>query len=130
MKALGLFLMVAFAAVAQIPTFEAVSIKANRSLKSTSSVRLAKGRVSMDNVSLQKIILNAYGIPEDRVYMVAGADWLATEHFDIEATFPGDTPQDRVRQMLQSMLADRFRMTSHREVKQLPMYSLVVAKNG
>ncbi len=130
MKSLLLLSFVALTAAAQTPAFEVASIKPDRSIAGMSSIRLSQGRVTMENVSLKKIMLNAFGIPDDRVYLIDGPDWLATERFDIEATFPGDTPLPQVRQMMQSLLAERFKMTTHRETRLLPAYSMVVAKNG
>ena len=43
----------------------------------------------MENVSLKKVTLAVYGIPDDREYALTGLDWLTSEHFDIEAKFPG-----------------------------------------
>jgi uncharacterized protein (TIGR03435 family) len=119
---------------AQTAAFDAVSIKPN-SASSTgaggiSSLRLTAGRAAMQNVSLKKVMLNAYGIPDDREYMIAGPEWLTSEHFDIDATFPADTPAAKVREMMQTMLAERFKLVLHKETRQLPMYSLVVAKDG
>jgi uncharacterized protein (TIGR03435 family) len=136
MKSLPLLLTISAAAIAQTPAFDAASIKPNQSIDGPnsvggpSSIRPSKGRVSMENVSLNKVLLNAYGIPDDREYMVDGPNWLATEHFNIDATFPGDTPPPQVRQMLQTLLAERFKLVLHKETRQLPQYSLVVAKNG
>jgi uncharacterized protein (TIGR03435 family) len=65
--------------------------------------------------------------------------WAESERFDIEAKAPmGAIPAglsekqryDKSMLMLQSVLADRFRMTTHWETKQGPMYSLTVAKSG
>lgn len=117
-------------AIAQTPSFEAASIKSNTSQGGISAMRITAGRASMENCSLKKIMLNAYGIPDDREYMIDGPDFLTSEHFDIEAKFPADTPAPQIRRMLQTMLAERFRMTLHKETRQLPMYSLVVAKGG
>ena len=57
----------------------------------------------MQNVSLKKVMLNAYGIPDDREYTIDGPDFLTAEHFDIEATFPANTPVPKVREMMQTM---------------------------
>jgi uncharacterized protein (TIGR03435 family) len=130
MKTLLLLSIVALTASAQTPAFEVASIKPNRSLGGMSSIHLSKGRVSMENVSLRKVMLNAYGIPDDREYTIDGSGSLTTERFDINATFPGDTPLPQVRQMMQTLLAERFKLVLHRETRQLPMYSLVIAKNG
>ena len=60
----------------------------------------------------------------------SGRTGSTAEHFDIGATFPLQiTPQaPQIRLMLQKMLADRFKLVLHKETRQLPMYTLVVAK--
>jgi uncharacterized protein (TIGR03435 family) len=112
------------------PAFEVASIKQDLSASGRSSIRLTNGRITMQDVTLKKVILNAFGIPDDREYALSGPDWLTTDHWDIEATFPANTPGQQVREMLQTLLADRFKMRLHRETRQLPMYWLVIAKNG
>jgi uncharacterized protein (TIGR03435 family) len=130
MRKILLPLLVCCAVGAQTLSFDAASIKLNNSGPGPSSMRITAGHVSMQNVSLKKMILNAYGIPDDRRYAVIGPDWLEGESFDLEATFPADTPQAQIRPMLQTFLTSRFRMTAHRETRQLPNYTLVVAKGG
>lgn len=127
-----LLLPIALASIsyAQTAAFDATSIKLNLSAGGPSSLRVTAGRAAMQNVSLKKVMLNAYGIPDDREYMIDGPDFLTSEHFDIEATFPADTPVAKVREMMQTMLAERFNLALHKETRQLPMYSLVVAKGG
>jgi uncharacterized protein (TIGR03435 family) len=117
-------------ASAQVPAFNAVSIHSNVSSGGASSIHVTPGRVSMSNVTLRKVILNAYGIPDDREYALAGPEWLGADRFDINATFPSDTAGPAIREMLRTMLAERFQLALHRETRQLPMYSLVVAKGG
>src|SRR5579872_2318724 len=68
--------------------FEIASIKPNRSGLGGSSIRGSAGRVTMENVPLRKLTLWAYGIPDDREYALVGPDWLGSERFDIQATFP------------------------------------------
>lgn len=55
---------------------------------------------------------------------------LATERFDIDATFPGNTTPEQLRPMLQALLAERFKLALHKETRQLPTYALTVAKGG
>lgn len=120
----------AFIANAQTPSFEVASIKPNVAEGGPSSIRPSPGRLTMTNVSLKKVMLNAWGIPDDREYMVDGPAWLTTEHFDMEATFPATTTMEQVRPMLQGLLADRFKLVLHRETRQVPNYTLVAAKGG
>jgi uncharacterized protein (TIGR03435 family) len=75
-------------------------------------------------------------------YQILGApDWLESEIYDIEAKMDGATVEalqklnrdDRdlaLGRMLQALLADRLRLTIHHATKELPVYLLVVAKNG
>ena len=130
MKSLCSLLVLAGCAFAQTPSFDAASIKLNNSGPGPSSMRVTPGHVSMQNVSLRKILLNAYSIPDDREYAVIGPDWLANEHLDMEAAFPADTQIPQLRLMLQTFLTDRFKLTAHKETRQLPNYTLVVAKGG
>jgi len=121
---------VAAALFAQTPSFEAASIKPNRSSDGPSSSRVTGAQLNMENVSLRKMTLMAYGIPDDRTYALSGPDWLGDERFDIVARYPGGTPAEQVRLMLQNLLAERFKLALHRETRQLPAYALVVAKGG
>jgi len=85
------------------------------------------GRIHYPYMSLKNILMNAYDV---KTFQIVGPGWLDTERFDITATMPPDTTKEQFRGMLQNLLADRFKMTVHRETKELPMYSLVVAKGG
>jgi len=121
---------VAAQAPAAAPQFEVASVKPNKSGGAGSSIRFTTGQISMENVSLKKLTLWSYGIPDDREYALAGPDWLTTERFDILARFPAETDGAQVRRMAQSLLADRFKLARHPETRQLATYVLVVAKNG
>jgi uncharacterized protein (TIGR03435 family) len=130
MKLVCALLLLGIALAAQTRTFEVASIKPNRSGGPGSSIRFTKGQISMENVSLKKLTLWSYGIPDDREYALVGPSWLTTERFDIVAKFAGDTDPALVRPMAQALLAERFKLALHRETRQLPTYSLVVAKGG
>src|SRR6202158_6181888 len=130
MKKLLLLFAIALALSAQTPAFEVASIKPIHSGGGGSSIRASIRRIEMEKVPLKKVTLWAYGIPDDREYALGGPDWLTTERFDIQAKFPADTTPQQVRQMTQALLAERFKLTLHRESKQLPIYALVVGKNG
>ena len=96
-----------------------------------SSIRPSKDLITVENASLKKIVLAAYGIPDDRDYALVGPNWLATEHFDIQARFPADTQQPQIRLMMQALLASsEFKLTLHRETRQLPTYASFSAKDG
>ncbi len=79
------------------------------------------------NVNLKEVIGKAYKVQQ---YQITGPDWINTERLDIVARFAPHSAQDQIPLMLQALLADRFKLTLHRETRELPMYALVVAKNG
>ena len=56
--------------------------------------------------------------------------WAVTDRFDIQARAPGNPTKDQMRLMMQSLLADRFKVVVHTETRQLPVFSLVLVKPG
>jgi uncharacterized protein (TIGR03435 family) len=78
-------------------------------------------------VSLSDCIQAAYGV---KSHQISGPDWIRTERFDISARAEGNPSNDQLMLMLQSLLADRFKLRLHPEKKELPVYLLTVAKNG
>lgn len=85
------------------------------------------GRIRYPNMSLKALLMRAWDVKN---FQITGPAFLDTERFEIEATMPPDTTREQFRAMLQNLLAERFKMAIHRETKELPMYSLAVAKNG
>jgi uncharacterized protein (TIGR03435 family) len=69
----------------------------------------------------------AYTVKEAQV---TGPDWLASERFDVVAKLPAGSTPDQIPAMLQALLADRFKLTLHKEAKESSVYALVVAKGG
>ena len=72
---------------------------------------------------------------------MGGPKWLNSERFDIEAktdssvadrlrTLGRDQRRLQTQAIFQQFLADRFKLTVHWETRELPVYALVVAKNG
>jgi len=84
-------------------------------------------RVNMGFQSLADLIRIAYRV---KAYQVQGPDWMAQQRFEIQAKIPEGVPEDKVPEMLQALLADRFKLTIHRDKKELPVYALIVGKNG
>src|SRR5215470_17012911 len=82
------------------------------------------------NVSLRLLISRAYGIGESQIE--GGPRWVVTDTWDVSAK--ADTPREMTREQLrpclQALLAERFHLRIHRQVKQGSVLSLEVAKNG
>jgi uncharacterized protein (TIGR03435 family) len=85
------------------------------------------GMLRYTNVSLKDCIRVAYRVKE---FQVEGPDWLGSTRFDIVAKLPDGASKDDIPEMLQSMLADRFQLVTHRDTKEHGIYALVVGKGG
>jgi len=84
-------------------------------------------QVNYTYLSMKNLLMTAYGLP---INQVSGPSWIDSERYDITAKVPPGATKEQVNVMLQNLLADRFKLAVHRETKDLPLYELVVAKNG
>jgi uncharacterized protein (TIGR03435 family) len=110
------------------PAFEAASIKPSKAEpNSGSGIRTTKGRVSAYNVTLKRCIRGAYDVPESQIF---GPKWIDEDRYDIEAKAAGPAGDHELMKMLQSLLSERFKLTFHRETRELPGYALVAGKTG
>jgi uncharacterized protein (TIGR03435 family) len=87
-------------------------------------------RITLSGYALEGLIMDAYHV--ESWQLSGGPAWRDTDPFEIIAKAPGDaspTPV-QVREMLRSLLEERFKLKVHRETKAGPVYALVVEKNG
>ena len=114
---------------ASLPTFEAASVKPNKSGDRNVSIRRSPGRFTTTNTTLKMLITFAYDIRGHQ--LSGGPSWLDLDRYDIVAKAEGADPSEaQLKQMVQALLADRFQLTIHREMKEMPVYALVVGKDG
>ena len=120
------------------PVFDAVSVKPDttalmggREVPGVGGGRLrfSPGRVLGTNVSTRRIIIEAYRLTDFQLSS-GGPGWLDSARFDIEGKSETATNENQLRQMLQTMLVDRFKLGAHRENKQMAVYTLMVGKTG
>jgi uncharacterized protein (TIGR03435 family) len=123
--------------------FEVASIKPHNSdtLPSLNAVSLTmmrlvatyarNGRYTKQGIgatTLGILIQAAYNV---RDFQILGAPgWVGSDRYDVDARAPEDTTFEQMRPMLQSLLADRFKLTLRRETRELPVYELAPARNG
>jgi uncharacterized protein (TIGR03435 family) len=74
------------------------------------------------------LIEAAYKVKEDAI--AGGPGWVASDLFDIIAKVPEGTKMPEANQMLQSLLADRFKLVVRHETHPVPRYVLTVGKGG
>jgi uncharacterized protein (TIGR03435 family) len=97
---------------------------------------ISGNRLSLKALSLCGLISMAYEV-RDYLISTEAVSWIRKPerslYYDIQANAPEDSgplTAERARQMLQTLLADRFQLKIHREIRELSVYALVVAKNG
>jgi uncharacterized protein (TIGR03435 family) len=87
---------------------------------------LRDGRYDVRNATMVDLIGLAYGVETDKV--LGGPNWLAADRFDVLAKAPPSTPPDTLKLMLQTLLADRFKLAVHTDSKPMPVFVLTVGK--
>ena len=115
------------------PEFEAATIKPVKEPDPNRMNDRTDGRrYTTRNTTLRDLILMAYGV--DRQQTAGGPAWIATDEYDVDAVGDGIGKQDGNQmvwqEMLQGLLADRFKLTFHWEQREISSYELVVAKGG
>jgi uncharacterized protein (TIGR03435 family) len=127
---------IAFAqAPAAAPAFEVATIKPAPALDpskiATGQLHLGMntdaGRVDIGFLSLSDLIRTAYRVKQ---FQLSGPGWMSEQRWDIQATIPEGASADQVPEMLQALLADRFKLTIHRSTTEHSIYALIVGKNG
>jgi uncharacterized protein (TIGR03435 family) len=116
-----------YAQEAPRPSFQVASVKPNTDNPPNRSQHpLPGGRWSAKNATLAMMIVTSYKV--QRYQLVGGPSWIESDGFDIEATADPDAKAPQLLLMMQSLLADRFKLTMHRENKELPVYNLSGAR--
>lgn len=121
-------------------SFDAASIRERNSQDGDAmivGVRATPGRLTDECATLKSLIFYAYdfswfapieGLPSWGEMPCGRA--LYPNRYVFQATMPTDTTQDESRQMMQTLLADRFKLAVHWQKKNMPIYALVIAKGG
>ena len=111
------------------PVFEVASVKPNNSGQRGYSLPPPKGgRFTAANVPLKSLILYAYHLQD--LQLIGANGWINSVPYDVEAKAEGSPAEARVRLMVQTLLEERFKLKLHREERQMPMYTLRLAKKG
>jgi uncharacterized protein (TIGR03435 family) len=109
------------------PAFEVASVKRSGPQAGTVGIegKIIGGPGTADplhvrgkRVTLFALIRTAYDVASDQI---SGPGWLQEEHYDITAEVPKGSAKSDVKLMLQNLLADRFRLSLHRESRELPV---------
>ena len=142
---LTIFIAVAVSSYGQAvaaPRFEVATIKAVEDLnprmaqaldtmRSTMPQRgglpLRGRRVEMKNYTLAHLIAAAFRIPPRQI---SGPGWLSDKRFNVEAIIPSDAPIEQANEMLQTLLRERFGLSTSSSTREQSGYILSVGKSG
>jgi uncharacterized protein (TIGR03435 family) len=89
---------------------------------------LRAGRYVNRDATMLDLVEAAYGVSEDGI--AGGPGWIASDLFDVIAKVPDGTTQATANLMLQSLLADRFKLVIRNDTRPVPRYVLSVGKGG
>jgi uncharacterized protein (TIGR03435 family) len=81
----------------------------------------------MHNATLKFCIITAYAVQDSLIE--GGPGWINSDTYEITAKF-GNATHDQFVQMFQALLSDRFKLSVHRETRQVPVYALTLGKSG
>jgi uncharacterized protein (TIGR03435 family) len=115
---------------ASAQTFSAASIRPSAGqvqFEHDGKTEISPGNLRMRDVTVATCIKWAYGVQDSQIL---GPDWLQSEHFDIIARADEPVPGEQLKLMMGALLADRFKLTFHRQTKELRSYAMTVAKGG
>src|SRR6516165_3004986 len=112
----------------QTPAFEVAEIKpSDPSVQKTGKGRmLPGGRIELPGQTVRDLMTFAYAVQDDMI--MGGPKWASEERFDIVAKALSVTAPETLRRMMQSLLAERFQLTTHNQDKLTSAYLLTLVK--
>src|SRR6266851_98025 len=126
-------MIAACAAFGQTLAFEVATIKPSPPMNPSQAMagklhvgmKVDAARVDIGFFSLADMIGAAFRV---KPYQVSGPSWMGVQRFDILANMPEGAKKDQVPEMLQALLAERFKLQFHKDTKEHAVYALVVGK--
>jgi len=114
--------------------FEVASVKPNNRNDGLIFDQARNGRWTATGHTLAGLIRAAYQVQEFQI--VGGPEWINSDKFDVVATAPHDVPPDvpgatpsRHQLMIRTLLADRFKLSVHKDTREMPIFALVLARS-
>jgi len=110
------------------PAFEVTSVKQNKSGvlgMGGPGDRMQNGQLRLTNRPLRVLIREAFDRRRTNE-IIGGPDWVDTNRWDVLGK--ADSGTRAVFPMLRTLLADRFKLITHHETREMPIYELVIAR--
>jgi uncharacterized protein (TIGR03435 family) len=112
------------------PSFAVASVKPSQRLlgpDANNRILFTPNGFNARNATLKRLIAEAHNL---QPYQISGPVWLDQAEYDLDAKADSAQTRDQLRLMLRTLLVERFRLTQHRESRELRVYVLTVAKSG
>lgn len=104
-----------------------VSLKRNVSGSPNSNMEVRPGgRLFATNVTLRNMLRNIHRLQEYQ--LVGGPSWVATDRWDIVAVVEAEVTETQAVPLLKAFLIERFKLKMHTETREVPVYSLELAR--
>ncbi len=116
-------------------TFDVISVKPNHSGLPDAQMRMNPDGFTATNIQIRVLLLQAYQLHEEQ--LVGDPKWASDDRWDIDARIAAEDMSalgvlnfHQQLGMFQEILVERFGLKFHHEMRELPVYELVVAKGG
>jgi uncharacterized protein (TIGR03435 family) len=113
------------------PTFEVATVKLSGPEIATRHFQIPGGRQFVTyHTSLADLVQFAYGLHPHQIEK--GPGWLTSTRFDVVGKAEGEAKpsEQKWMKMMAGLLAERFQLRFHLEKRELPVYAIVVDRNG
>ncbi|HXD76044.1 MAG TPA: TIGR03435 family protein [Vicinamibacterales bacterium] len=91
----------------------------------TLGAKIDGAQVRLLGLAMRDLLSSAYRV---KLYQLSGPEWIQTERYDISAKLPAGVSPEKLPEMIQTLLAERFGLKVHREQKEMPVYALLPGK--
>jgi uncharacterized protein (TIGR03435 family) len=112
------------------PAFDVASVKPSQHLVGpdyNNQLSYSTTGIIGKNVTLKRLVAEAYQLQLNQVF---GPSWLDKNEYDIDARSAGAGTREQHALMLRSLVAERFKLTEHSEMREMRVYELVIGKSG
>jgi uncharacterized protein (TIGR03435 family) len=112
------------------PTFEVASVRPSQHPVGpdyNNQITYLRDGITARNATLKRLIAEAYHLQLDQIF---APEWVGRNEYDINARAAGAATREQMTPMLRNLLAERFGLTLHSEMRKMRVYDLVVSKSG
>jgi uncharacterized protein (TIGR03435 family) len=127
---LALSTSVAWGQAPKTPLFDVASVRPSQHIVGpdyNNQFTYSPTGISGRNVTLKRLLAEAYHLQLNQIF---GPGWLDQSEYDVEAKTAEGATRDQLAQMLRNLIAERFALAEHNEMREMRVYELVTAKSG